>query len=265
MRRVLLKMSGEAFVEVEGDGVISIQRLDEYSRQIADAIKHDSQLQIAVVMGGGNIMRGKSFTGVSRTKADHMGMLATVINALALQDSLERFYIESRLISGIEVPKVAEPHILGRVLRHLEKGRVVILAGGTGNPFFTTDTAASLRAAEIDADVILLAKFGTDGVYDKDPRKTPEAVRFVQIGYDDILTLNLQVMDSTAVSMCRDNGTPIFVFDMESENGIYNALVGDTSDGTHIFPSARMIKAREDRQPSNVPMWSASIPVPVLA
>jgi uridylate kinase len=243
MRRVLLKLSGEALVDMEEDGVISAERLDDFSGQMAEAIKHESELQIAVVMGGGNIIRGKSFEGVSRTKADHMGMLATLINALALQDSLGRFHIASRVMTGIEVPKVAEPYIHGRALRHLDKGRVVIFAGGTGNPFFTTDTTASLRAAEIDADVILLAKFGTDGVYDKDPRKTPDAVRFSQLGYDDILSMNLQVMDSTAVSMCRDNGTPIYVFDMEAENGIWSALLGVISGGTRIFPGAQIIRA----------------------
>jgi len=252
MRRVLLKMSGEAVVDVEGDGVISAERLDDYSRQISEALKHESDLQIAVVMGGGNIMRGKSFTGVSRTKADHMGMLATLINALALQDSLGRFHIDSRVMTGIEAPKVAEPYIHGRALRHLDKGRVVIFAGGTGNPYFTTDTTASLRAAEIDADVILLAKFGTDGVYNKDPRKTPDAIRFLQIGYDDVLSMNLQVMDSTAVSMCRDNGTSIYVFDMEAENGIRDALLGIAAGGTRIFPDAQMLPAREeDSQPQS--------------
>jgi uridylate kinase len=246
MRRVLLKMSGEAVVDVEGDSVISPVRLDDFSRQISEAMKIEGELQIAVVVGGGNILRGKSFEGVSRTKADHMGMLATVINALALQDSLLRFGVMSRVMTGIEVPKVAEPYIHGRALRHLDKGRVIILAGGTGNPYFTTDTTASLRAAEIDADVILLAKFGTDGVYDKDPRKAPDAVRFTQISYGDILSMNLQVMDSTAVSMCRDNGTPIFVFDMESENGIRDALLGNVVKGTKIFASAELIKAETE-------------------
>jgi uridylate kinase len=247
MRRVLLKMSGEAVVDVEGDSVISPERLDDFSRQISEAMKHDDELQVAVVIGGGNILRGKSFVGVSRTKADHMGMLATVINALALQDSLGRFGVASRVMTGIEVPKVAEPYIHGRAMRHLEKGRVIILAGGTGNPYFTTDTTASLRAAELEADVILLAKFGTDGVYDKDPRKAPDAIRFAQLSYDDILSLNLQVMDSTAVTMCRDNGMPIFVFDMEAENGIRDALLGNAIKGTKIFSSAQMMRSDSEQ------------------
>jgi uridylate kinase len=244
-------MSGEAVIDVEGDGVISIERLDDFSRQISEALKHDSDLQIALVVGGGNIIRGKSFVGVSRTKADHMGMLATVINSLALQDSLARVHIHSRVMTGIEVPKVAEPYIQGRAMRHLEKGRVVILAGGTGNPFFTTDTTASLRAAEIEADVILLAKFGTDGVYDKDPRRNADAVKFTEVGYDDILSMNLQVMDSTAVSMCRDNGTPIYVFDMEGEDAVRSALLGITEGGTRVFPGAKMITAPKKDDPSS--------------
>jgi uridylate kinase len=241
VRRVLLKMSGEALVDVDGDGVLSVDRLDDFSGQIEEARKKEIDLQIAIVMGGGNIMRGKSFPGVSRTKADHMGMLATVFNSLALQDSLTRFNVQSRVMTGIEVPKVAEPYIHGRALRHLEKGRVIILAGGTGNPYFTTDTTATLRAAEVGADVILLAKFGTDGVYDKDPRRNPDAIQFSEIGYADILSMNLQVMDSTAVSMCRDNGTHLYVFDMQAEDGVRNALLGDVSSGTQIFPDARKI------------------------
>jgi uridylate kinase len=239
-------MSGEAIVDVEGEAAISAERLDDFSRQIAEATKTQSDLQIAIVVGGGNILRGKTFKGVSRTKADYMGMLATVINALALQDSLKRFEIESRVMTGIEVPKVAEPYIHGRALRHLDKGRVVIFAGGSGNPYFTTDTTAALRAAEIEADEVLLAKFGTDGVYDKDPRRAADAVRFSEIGYDEVLSMNLQVMDSTAVSMCRDNDMPISVFDMEAEDGVRDALLGEIRGGTRIFPSARAARQQNE-------------------
>ncbi|GAA2395993.1 uridylate kinase [Catellatospora methionotrophica] len=238
MERVLLKMSGEAVVDVEGEHVISAERLDVFCRQIALARADRPMLSLSVVVGGGNILRGKQLEGVDRTKADYMGMLATVINALALGDAMDKLGLESRVMTGIEMPRVAEPFILGRALRHLQKNRIVIFAGGTGNPYFTTDTAAALRAAEIGAEVILLAKFGTDGVYDKDPRQFADAKKYRQMSFNTLMTQNLQVMDSTAVSLCRDNGTPIYVFDMEAENAVTDALLGGRKFGTLITESA---------------------------
>lgn len=237
MRTVLLKMSGEAIADVEGDNIISVELIDSFSMQVAKALDRCSELRIAVVVGGGNILRGKFLHGVERIKADHMGMLATVINALALQDSFKRVGLNSRVLTGIEIPKVAEPYIHGRAMRHLEKGRIVILAGGTGNPYFTTDTAAALRAAEISADVLLLAKFGTDGIYSKDPRRFADADKFGVIDYDTVMSLNLQVMDSTAVTLCRDNGMPIYVFDMAAEDSVVDALLGETEAGTLVRPA----------------------------
>ncbi len=234
MRRVLLKMSGEAIAGVDEESVISVDRLDEFSSQVAYARLEDETLQIAVVVGGGNILRGKTLHGVGRTKADHMGMVATVINALALQDSLSRKGLESRVMTGIEIPKVAEPYIHGRALRHLEKNRVVIFGGGTGNPYFTTDTAAALRAAEIGAEVLLLAKYRTNGVYDKDPNTNVDAKLFVSMTYDDLLSRNLDVMDLAAVALCKDNGVPIFVFDMDGNGSVGDALLGRPVTGTYI-------------------------------
>ncbi len=236
MRRVLLKMSGEAVVDSDDDSVISVERLDNFSLQVAHAIEDDPDLQVSIVVGAGNILRGKTLRGVARTKADHMGMLATVINALALQDALTRFDLPSRVLTGIEMPRVAEPYIHGRAIRHLEKGRVVIFGGGTGNPYFTTDTGAALRAAEIEATILLLAKFGTDGIYDRDPRSELgyQAKKFPVITYDEIIARNLEVMDLTAVIMCRDNNVPIYVFDMDAPGGVRNALTGDTSAGTLV-------------------------------
>jgi uridylate kinase len=233
-RLVLLKMSGEAIVDIEGENVISTSRLDAFADQIADARLEQPDLRVAVVVGGGNILRGKLLKGVTRIKADHMGMLATVLNALALQDSMTRAGLDSRVLTGVEIPKVAEPYIYGRAVRHLEKNRVVIFAGGTGNPYFTTDTAAALRATEIEADILLLAKFGTDGVYDKDPRQFADATKFSQIDYDRVMAQNLQVMDSTAVTLCRDNKMPIYVFDMEADRAVVDALLGKSTSGTLI-------------------------------
>ncbi len=163
-----------------------------------------------------------------------MGMLATVINSLALQDSLGRYDVPSRVMSGIEIPRVAEPYIHGRALRHLEKGRVVIFGGGTGNPYLTTDTAAALRAADIQAELLLLAKFGTNGVYDKDPRRSPDAVKYDTISFNRVLSLNLKVMDHAALAICRDENIPIQVFDMDDENAVYSALTGKELAGTRI-------------------------------
>ena len=235
MARVLLKMSGEAIVDIEGEGIISAERLDAFSAQVHKGLEARPDLELAIVVGGGNILRGKALEGVvTRTRADHMGMLATVINALALKDSLARFDRDSRVLSGIEVRSVAEPYIHGRATRHLEKGRIVIFAGGTGNPHFTTDTAAALRATEIGASILLLSKFGTDGVYDKDPRKFADAQKYRNMHYDDLLARNLQVMDATAVSLCRDHNLPIYVFDTEAPNGVLDALAGRMDAGTYV-------------------------------
>lgn len=238
MSRVLVKMSGEAVIDVDGESIISVERLDMFSEQIAEARETEPSLEVLIVVGGGNILRGKSLRGVERTKADHMGMLATVINALALQDSLARSKVESRVMTGVEIPKVAEPYIYGRAMRHLEKGRVVVLAGGVGIPYVTTDTAAALRAADTKAEIVLLAKFGTNGVYDKDPRKVADAVKYRCLGYDLILAKNLQIMDSSAVAICRDNDMPIYVFDMDAPGGVRDALLGNRGSGTLVLPDS---------------------------
>ncbi|AEM78785.1 uridylate kinase [Thermoanaerobacter thermohydrosulfuricus] len=195
--------------------------------RIADEIKEVKEMgvQIGLVVGGGNIWRGREGIGMDRTTADHMGMLATVINALALQDALEQRGVPTRVQTAIEMRAIAEPYIRRRAIRHLEKGRVVIFAAGTGNPFFSTDTAASLRAAEIDAEVILLAK-KVDGVYDKDPNKYKDAVKFKELSYLDVLNKGLGVMDSTATSLCMDNKIPIIVFDLTTYGNIKKVVTG---------------------------------------
>lgn len=195
--------------------------------RIADEIKEVKEMgvQIGLVVGGGNIWRGREGIGMDRTTADHMGMLATVINALALQDALEQREVPTRVQTAIEMRAIAEPYIRRRAIRHLEKGRVVIFAAGTGNPFFSTDTAASLRAAEIDAEVILLAK-KVDGVYDKDPNKYKDAVKFKELSYLDVLNKGLGVMDSTATSLCMDNKIPIIVFDLTTYGNIKKVVTG---------------------------------------
>ena len=192
-------------------------------------------IQIGVVVGGGNIWRGApgEKAGMDRATADYMGMLATVINALALQDALEHLGLESRVQTAIEMRSVAEPYIRRRAIRHLEKGRVVIFAAGTGNPFFSTDTAAALRAAEISADVILMAKQGADGVYDDDPALNPDARKFDELTYMDVLSRGLRVMDATAVSLCMDNSIPIIVFDIGVENAIAR-IAGGERHGTIV-------------------------------
>jgi uridylate kinase len=227
-------MSGEAIVDVEGESVISAERLDAFSKQVDEGLAARPDSELGIVVGGGNILRGKTIQGVSRTRADYMGMLATVINALALKDSLKRFNRDSRVMCGLEIPKVAEPYIYERAIRHFEKGRIVIFAGGTGNPHFTTDTAAALRATEMEADILLLSKFGTDGVYDKDPRRFADAVKFDTMHYDELLAGNLQVMDATAVSLCREHDVPIYVFDTETPSGVLDALLGKVDLGTYI-------------------------------
>jgi uridylate kinase len=223
-KRILLKLSGEALAAGQGFGVDSA-RVHEIAAELADV--HGLDLQIAIVVGGGNFFRGVAEAkDMDRVSADHMGMLATVINALALQDALEKHGVHTRVQSAIEMNQVAEPFIRRRAIRHLEKGRVVIFAGGTGNPYFSTDTAASLRAMEIKADAILKAT-KVDGVYDADPMLVKEAKKFTQITYMDVLKQGLKVMDSTAISLCKDNNLPIIVFNLNERGNIKRVVTGE--------------------------------------
>ena len=221
---MLLKISGEALAGAAGYG-IDPAVLTAFAAEMRDV--HGLGCQLALVIGGGNIFRGiaASTRGVDRATADYMGMLATVINALALQDALERIGVPTRVLSAIEMQQVAEPYIRRRATRHLEKGRVVIFAAGTGNPFFTTDTAASLRAMEIGAEVIFKAT-RVDGIFDSDPLQNPNAVRFDHLTYIEVLNRGLQVMDATAISLCMDNGLPILVFNMMRHGNILKAVTG---------------------------------------
>jgi len=216
--RVLVKLSGEAFAGGEGFGIDG-EVVTRLAREIVD-VKARFDVDIAVVVGGGNIWRGMTGqgAGMDRAQADYMGMLATIINALALQETLERLGQPTRVQTAIHMSQVAEPYIRRRAIRHLEKGRVVIFAAGTGNPFFTTDTTAALRAVEIDADAILMGKHGTDGVYTADPRTDPDAELLREVSYIDVLNRGLKVMDSTAITLCMDNELPICVFDLMGEN-----------------------------------------------
>ncbi|HEX3819308.1 MAG TPA: UMP kinase [Candidatus Sulfotelmatobacter sp.] len=224
-KRVLLKLSGEALAADKGFGV-DTARIHEIAAEIKDV--HKLGVQLAIVVGGGNFFRGvaEQAKEMDRVSADHMGMLATVINALALQDALEKQSVYTRVQTAIEMNQVAEPFIRRRAIRHLEKGRVVIFAGGTGNPYFSTDTAASLRAMEIKADAILKAT-KVDGIYDADPMKVDGAQKFSQISYMDVLRLGLKVMDSTAISLCKDNDLPIIVFNMNQNGNIKRVLMGE--------------------------------------
>ncbi len=229
--RIVLKLSGEALAGSKGFGIDN-DVLDIISDQIIEV--YNLGVEIAIIVGGGNIWRGRSGIGMDRSTADYMGMLATVINALALQDALENKNIPTRVQTAIEMRQIAEPYIRRRAVRHLEKGRVVIFACGTGNPFFSTDTTASLRAAEIDAEVILLAK-NIDGVYDDDPKENPNAKMFEHITYIEVLNRGLNVMDTTAISLCMDNNIPIIVFGLGENNNIKTAVmgkkIGTTIDG----------------------------------
>ena len=223
--RVLLKLSGEALAGDDKTG-INAHTVADIARQIKDA--KDLGVEIAIVCGGGNLWRGKTGAdmGMDRSSADYMGMLATSINALALQDSLESLGVDTRVQTAIEMKEIAEPYIRRRAMRHLEKGRVVIFGAGTGNPYFSTDTAAALRAAEIEADVILLAK-KVDGVYDKDPHKYDDAKKYDELSYIEVLEQGLQVMDSTATSLCMDNNIPILVFALDNPENIKRVVLGE--------------------------------------
>ncbi len=224
-RRVLLKLSGEALMG-ELDYGIEPAVIQRIAAEIATA--RESGIEIAIVIGGGNIFRGAGLAraGMDRVTGDYMGMLATVMNALAIQDALESLGVYARVMSALQIHEVCEDYIRRRAVRHLEKGRVVILAAGTGNPFFTTDTAASLRAIEIGADVLLKAT-KVDGVYDADPASVPGARRYDTISFDQVLADKLLVMDATAVVMCRDNGLPLRVFDLTRANALVQAMSGD--------------------------------------
>ncbi len=226
-RRVLLKLSGEAFAGEQGYGIDG-DVVGNLARQIVE-VRRELDVDIAVVVGGGNIWRGMTGAGagMDRAQADYMGMLGTVINGLALQDMLERLDQPTRVQSAIHMAQVAEPYIRRRAMRHLEKGRVVIFAGGSGNPFFTTDTTAALRAVEIEAGVVLKGSHsGVDGIYSADPRTNPDAERLAEISYLEVLNKGLKVMDATSITMCMDNDLPIVVFDLMTDGNIRSILEG---------------------------------------
>ena len=224
-KRVLLKLSGESLMGKQGFG-ISAEVLDFFSDEVKKV--HDVGVQLGIVIGGGNIYRGLSASsqGIHRATGDQMGMLATVINSLALQNAIEKKGIITRLMSAIEMEAIAEPYIRRRAIRHLEKGRVVIFGGGTGHPYFSTDTAASLRAVEIGADVIVKGT-RVDGVYDSDPEKNPDALKFESISYINILKKNLRIMDLTAVSLCQENNLPMIVFNMDVPGNLLKLVKGE--------------------------------------
>jgi uridylate kinase len=232
-KRVVFKPSGEALAGPSGQGLDGAT-LDKTARDIID-LRQGLDVDVAVVVGGGNFWRGRTgeLAGMDATQSDHIGMLGTVMNALALQDALERLDQPTRVQSAIEMPRIAEPYIRRRAMRHLEKGRVVIFAAGTGNPFFTTDTAAALRAAEIDAEALLKGTHSADGVYDADPRTDKTATKFDEISYMDVMNKDLKVMDATAIAFCRDNQIPIVVFNM-IEPGSLRAILEGGKVGTLI-------------------------------
>ena len=224
-KRILLKLSGEALAGEQGFG-INAKTIEAVARGVAAAV--ETGVEIGIVIGGGNIFRGvaASATGMDRASSDYMGMLATCINSLALQDAFEKLNVDTRVQSAIEMAEIAEPYIRRRAVRHLEKKRVVIFAAGTGNPYFTTDTAAALRAMEINAEVIMKAT-KVDGVYDKDPMKHADAVKFDELNYIEVLNRRLNVMDSTAISLCMDNQMPILCFNLKDPENILKAVKGD--------------------------------------
>lgn len=231
-QRILLKISGEALGGESGKGINPLV-ISDVAKKIANV--HDSGIQVAVVVGGGNLWRGEAGEqlGMDRPQADNIGMLGTIMNALALQDALEKVNVETRVLTSIEMRQIAEQYIRRRAIRHLEKGRVVIFAGGTGNPYFSTDTTAALRALEINADVILMGKNGVDGVYNDDPNVNPNAVKFEQITHMDIIQKGLNVMDKTASSLSLENNIPLIVFDLNDSDNI-NRLVKGENIGTLI-------------------------------
>ncbi|KGF10906.1 Uridylate kinase [Urinicoccus massiliensis] len=228
--RIVLKLSGEAMAGNAGVGIDT-----DIVQVIAKKVKevHDLGVETSIVVGGGNFWRGRDSGDMDRATSDYMGMLGTVMNALALQDALEGLNAVTRVQTAIEMKQVAEPYIRRRAIRHLEKGRIVIFAGGTGNPYFSTDTTAALRAAEIDADVILLAKKGVDGIYDSDPKTNEKAKKFDELTYFEILKRELKIMDSTATSLCMDNKIPLIVFGIDEPSNIVDVVKGSTI-GTNV-------------------------------
>ena len=228
--RVLLKLSGEA-LSAGADGILNFDFTAEVARQIKRCV--DAGVQVAVVVGAGNIWRGRQGTDMDRVRADHMGMLATVMNALALQDAFEHNDVPCRVMSAIQMNEICEPYIRRRAINHLSKGNVVIFAAGSGNPYFTTDTAAALRACEIGAEILIKAT-KVDGIYDKDPVKCADAVRFDKITYHEVLVRGLQVMDSTATALCQDNRMPILVLNIDGEDTVKRALSGEPV-GTLVY------------------------------
>ncbi|MBQ9103696.1 MAG: UMP kinase [Clostridia bacterium] len=222
-KRVIIKLSGEALAGKKGSGIDEV-----VLGEVVDQIKAVSELgvEIGIIVGAGNFWRGRQGTEMDRTTADHMGMLATVINALAIQDALERKGVPTRVQTALTITRVAEPYILRKALNHFEKGRVVIFACGTGNPFFTTDTAAALRASEIDADVLLLAK-NVDGIYDSDPKVNPNAKKYETVSYREFIDKNLRAMDMTAITICMENNIPVLAFGLFEENALMRAVSGE--------------------------------------
>ncbi|EFR33109.1 MAG: UMP kinase [Peptoniphilus harei] len=229
-KRIVLKLSGEALA---GSNTVGIDM--DYVNLIAKQVKkiYDSGVETGIVVGGGNFWRGRDENNIDRATSDYMGMLGTVMNALALQDSLEKLGVITRVQTAIEMKQVAEPYIRRRAIRHLEKGRVVIFSAGVGNPYFSTDTAAALRAAEIDADIILLAKKGVDGIYDSDPNINSDAKKFDNLTYREILNKNLKIMDATATTLCMDNNIPLQVFGIDEEDAMYKVVCGEDI-GTNV-------------------------------
>ena len=225
-RRLVVKLSGEQLAGDNGFG-ISPEVISHMAHELREV--HELGSQLSVVIGGGNVIRGlaASAAGMDRASADYMGMMASVINALALQDAMEKEGLLTRVLSALEIQSVAEAYIRRRAVRHMEKGRVVVFAAGTGNPYFSTDTAAALRAAEVGAEIVLMAKSGVDGVYDSDPKENPEAVRYDRVSFDEALAKNLRVMDQTALALCRENSLPIIVFDMSVPGNLRRVAAGD--------------------------------------
>ncbi|WP_071027365.1 UMP kinase [Peptoniphilus raoultii] len=225
-KRIVLKLSGEAMAGDKSQG-IDMKVIDKIAAQVKKI--HDLGVETGIVVGGGNFWRGRDAKTIDRATSDYMGMLGTVMNALALQDSLEKMDVVTRVQTAIEMKEVAEPYIRRRAIRHLEKGRVVIFSAGVGNPFFSTDTAAALRAAEIDADLILLAKKGVDGIYDSDPNINKSAKKYESLSYQEILNKGLKIMDATATSLCMDNNIPLIVIGIDEEDTMYKACLGEVT------------------------------------
>lgn len=233
-KRIIIKLSGEALSGKDNEKAIDPLKVREVAKEIKDAYDLGN-LEIGIIVGGGNIWRGKMAAemGMERSSADYMGMIATIMNALALQNALEELGLETRTMTSLNIPQVAEPYIRRKAISNLEKDIIVIFGGGTGNPYFSTDTTSALRAAEIGAKVILMAKNGTDGVYDKDPRVNGDAIKFDKLTHHEVLEKNLMVMDSTAAALCKDNGIDIIVFDMNVKGNIKRVASGEEI-GTHI-------------------------------